>query len=377
MLGQDAAVDCAGSDIPTPVAIGGLTINPGELYGFYVDLTSYPGASLLYTNGGPTTFTNADISLTTNTGQGDPAFTGSSFFPRQWNGTVYYDIVTGGKGDMNGDGHTDMVLRNVTNNRNLVWLMDGVTRTSAAFVTPDPATTNDRVVGVDDFDDELSPGSGPDGQQDLAFINLSSRQVSFWLMDGTDRVGTPVNLTGASPLAANWDLSATGDFNGDGNPDLVWRNRVSQKIVIWTMNGTAKTGNIIPTPDQAVHANWEIVAALDYNDDGLRDFLWYNATSGRIVTWYMDASVVRTTGQFTTPNAAGNNNWNVLAGGDYSAMYTPPGPPFGQNDIVWRNQTSGNQVVWHMDGNSVRLSGEFTNPVADTPALDWIIVGPK
>lgn len=92
LLGTDT-VNPAGVNIPTPVAIGGLALVAGQTYGFYVDVQSYPSASLLYTNGGPTTFSNADMDLTTYHGKGNPAFTGSSFFPRQWNGTVYYDIT--------------------------------------------------------------------------------------------------------------------------------------------------------------------------------------------------------------------------------------------------------------------------------------------
>ena len=39
------------------------------------------------------------------------------------------------------------------------------------------------------------------------------------------------------PLALNWKLSATGDFNADGKAYILWRNTTSQKLVIWTMNG--------------------------------------------------------------------------------------------------------------------------------------------
>ena len=87
---------------------------------------------------------------------------------------------------------------------------------------------------------------------------------------------------------------------------------------------------------------------------------WYNDTSGKIVTWYMDFSVVRVTGQFTTPDAAGNNNWKVVASSDYSRAYVPGTPPTGAYDIVWRNETSGNQVVWHLDFNSTRTHGQFS-----------------
>jgi hypothetical protein len=89
LLGTDS-VTPAGEDVPTYVDIGGLALEAGQVYGIYVDVQSYPSASMLYTNGGPTTFSNADLSLTTQYGKGDPAFTGSNFFPRQWNGTIYY-----------------------------------------------------------------------------------------------------------------------------------------------------------------------------------------------------------------------------------------------------------------------------------------------
>ncbi len=296
-------------------------------------------------------------------------------------GTIYDDdFATGApfaKGDFNSDGLPDLVFRQVSNGAHYkVWFMDGVTRTAEANITPDAANVNWKVRGVDDFDSAASPGTGRDNKNDLVFWNESTGNVEFWLMNGTVR-GATVPLTGGSVLPTNWDLSGTADFNHDNRADIVWRNFTSQKIVIWTMNGTAKVGNIIPTPDQAVDSNWLIVAAADYNNDGNVDFLWYNFTSGRIVTWYMNASVVRTTGQFTTPNAAGDANWKVLASSDFSRTYVPGTPPLSSPDIVWRNETSGNQVVWHLDFNSTRVHGQFTNPTANTTPLDWVIVGPR
>ncbi|HSD17075.1 MAG TPA: hypothetical protein VLC71_07455 [Thermomonas sp.] len=76
---------------PTPVAIGGLSMSAGQTYGIYIRLVEIE-RYLAYTDGGPTTFSNADLSLTTHAGiaNGESVFAGSSFYPRQWNGTVYY-----------------------------------------------------------------------------------------------------------------------------------------------------------------------------------------------------------------------------------------------------------------------------------------------
>ena len=128
--------------------------------------------------------------------------------------------------------------------------------------------------------------------------------------------------------------------------------------------------------------NWEVAAALDYNNDGARDLLWYNPNSGKIVLWFMDAAVHRISGRFTNPANAGDNNWKVYAGGDYGAGV---GGSACTNDIVWRNATSGKEVVWYMDQAGNRTSGTFTvpdAPVSDpdgnpTAATDWIVTGPR
>jgi hypothetical protein len=46
-----------------------------------------------FLNGGPTVFSNTELSLTTYVGKGSPAFSGGTFSYRQWNGTVHYEIV--------------------------------------------------------------------------------------------------------------------------------------------------------------------------------------------------------------------------------------------------------------------------------------------
>lgn len=94
LMGSDAAVVSQGVDLPTPVNVSGLTMTAGQVYGIYVDVASYDDSTqMLYTNGGPTVYSNADLTLTTNDGRGNPAFTGQQFFPREWNGAVFYNYV--------------------------------------------------------------------------------------------------------------------------------------------------------------------------------------------------------------------------------------------------------------------------------------------
>jgi len=169
--------------------------------------------------------------------------------------------------------------------------------------------------------------------------------------------------------------------------DILWRNNTSQKLVMWLMNGTAKTGNLIPFPDQAVDGNWQVIGLADLNLDGNTDFLWYNYTSGKIVYWWMNGSMVRITGNFTNPANAGDNNWRVQSIGDYGTACTNQTRD-GQPDVIWRNDSSGRIVAWILDSAGNRTSGCFTCPTAvggtcnpnDPPppgATDWVLVGPR
>ncbi len=278
------------------------------------------------------------------------------------------------KGDFERNGRVDLVLQNQVTGAAEAWLLDGTTRPgSAVAIVPAPASADWRISGVDDFDG--------DEKNDLVLWSSSTGAVEFWLMNGAARVGAAVPIGNAPVLAPNWKLSATADFDRDGQPDLVWRNFSSQKIVVWLMNGTSRRAGLVPTPDQAVDANWEIVAATDADNDGNPDFVWYNPYSGKIVQWLMDRNVQRITGRFANPPSAGNNNWKVLAAGDYGIGPDGPdasAPQAGTKDLVWRNASSGKLVVWHMATNGDRTAGVFTSP--DAPATDatsWTVAGPR
>ncbi len=271
------------------------------------------------------------------------------------------------KGDLTGDMQVDLVLRQQGTWTHALWEQVGARRLGAAAAitpTPDPAW---ELEGVDDFDG--------DHRSDLVFRHATSGAVEFWLMNGLARVGAPVPLGNAPTLPLDWQLAVTGDFDRDGWPDLLWRTTATQKLAVWTLNGTDRAGVLVPSPDQAVHPNWDVVAALDYDGDQLRDLLWYNSTSGRIVLWLMDASLARRTGFFTNPPGAGDNNWKVLASGDYGIG---PAGRTCANDLVWRNANSGKLVLWYMDRAGNRTSGTFVSPAAPSPdPLGWTLVGPR
>src|SRR6056297_2468649 len=86
-----------GAGTPTPVPFGGLEIEPGESFGIYFNLANYSlfGVGVDYTNG-TNTYTDGNVEIFAGVGRGNPAFTGSTFQSRQWNGTVFYSSACSG-----------------------------------------------------------------------------------------------------------------------------------------------------------------------------------------------------------------------------------------------------------------------------------------
>lgn len=86
----------AGYNNPTFIDLSGNGVHfeADTVYGLYVHVENYPDLNghLARTNGGPNTYSNSELSLTTNCSNLWPAFD-SRFYPRIWNGTIYYETV--------------------------------------------------------------------------------------------------------------------------------------------------------------------------------------------------------------------------------------------------------------------------------------------
>jgi len=79
-----------------------------------------------------------------------------------------------------------------------------------------------------------------------------------------------------------------GDFNGDGNTDILWRDTTGD-VAMWFLNSSltvqsaASLGNV-PT-------SWSIAQTGDYNGDGKSDILWIDNT-GNLAVWFMNGGTI-------------------------------------------------------------------------------------
>jgi hypothetical protein len=252
-----------------------------------------------------------------------------------------------GTGDFDADGNSDLLWRNRANGRNQVWFMDG---TSLAPDIQVMATVSAgwAVAAVEDLD--------ADGRADILFRHRTTGRNALWFMNGT----TMRPETGLLPTVASlsWGVAGTGDFDGDGNADILWRNRGNGRNQIWFMNGTSLAPDIQVMA--TVSAGWLAVAVDDIDVDGKADILFRHRTTGRNALWFMDGTTMRPqTGLLPT---IASTSWFVAGTNDYDVDGNP--------DILWRNRANGRNQIWLMNGTS--LTPDIR--VVSTAGASWLVV---
>jgi hypothetical protein len=135
------------------------------------------------------------------------------------------------------------------------------------------------VVGVGDFNG--------DGKADILWRNNTNGNVAIWEMNGITVTNSSTATFGNMP--ATWSVAGTGDFNGDGESDILWRDS-SGNLAIWEMNGTTIT-NANSTGIGSLSTIWSVAVTGDFDGDGKSDILWHD-TGGDIAIWYMTGTTI-------------------------------------------------------------------------------------
>ena len=147
-----------------------------------------------------------------------------------------------------------------------------------------------RVKGAGDFNG--------DGISDILLQNAINGDCFIWQQDG--HLGTPqYGSVGWRPPTADWEVKATGDFDGNGISDILLQNAQTTQCYIWELGGTwgedghmelADWGYIGWTPPQDAQNDWRVKSAGDYNHDGYSGILFQNAVNGQCYIWEQDGT---------------------------------------------------------------------------------------
>ena len=245
----------------------------------------------------------------------------------------------------------DVTWKNTATGAVAVWQMNGSTsvRTMSA---PIAAPTGGQFVATGDFDG--------DGQGDMLFRDAATGALRVQVMRGTSVASTDT-LVESSPL--DWNIVGTGDFDDDGVSDLLWQNPTTGDVGIWQLNGTTSV-RTFDTIAKAVPLEWSIFGAADFDGDGRSDILWRDQRTGDVGIWTMRGGSVT---RYETIARAVPLSWSIAGTGDFDGD--------GKSDILWRDSASGDVGLWITAADTVHTQvGAYLTPARAIPAV-WAISG--
>ncbi|MEU8265471.1 FG-GAP-like repeat-containing protein, partial [Micromonospora sp. NPDC048999] len=211
----------------------------------------YPDVLALYTP-------NNDILL--YKGNGAAGFQGSTVIGGNW---VNFDIVFS-PGDFDGDGKPDVLARHKTTKQLYLYRGNGTGGFSGSKILSGDWSAYDMMFSPGDFDG--------DGKADVMARHATTKDIHLFRGDGNGNL-----IAGSTIVGAKWAyfdvIFSPGDFDGDGNPDVMARHSTTKDIYLYRGGGN---GKFLPG-STIVGANWtyfdRIFSVGDFNMDGNTDVI--------------------------------------------------------------------------------------------------------
>lgn len=206
--------------------------------------------------------------------------------------------------DANGDGKLDLVVANEKSGDVSVLLGDGRRGFTSAPGSPFPAGQSPNDVAVGDFN--------RDGRPDLAFANHETQHLTLLLGDGSGGFVPAPNSPIGVAVKPHPHGIATGDFNGDGCPDLVTDSWGDDRLEILLNDG--KGGFRAPGIYVSVGKHpYQRIRVADLNGDGKADIVSPNLDGRNVSVLLGDGkgSFVQPAG---SPFPCGDSPFNVAVG---------------------------------------------------------------
>jgi FG-GAP-like repeat/FG-GAP repeat len=263
-----------------------------------------------------------------------------------------------GTADMNGDRVNDLVYAN-QNTIRILTLGKEYGQTAIVNTETSPIFASSKFGGLNGQVATLQPGwqligladMNGDAQADLVFHSKASDRIVYWAMNDRNQIIDGGVVTSAANPAgqgtgggnSGWEVMGLGDFDGDRDPDILWRN--GGATVLWRLNSQQQLvgGGLLALP---MPQSFTLRGIGDLNGDGVQDVVWRDTAANVTVLWSFNATGIPT--QTTLP-AAGGSRWQVEGIADMNGD--------GTDDVIWRDRVDDRAVVWNMQNGQLLLAG--------------------
>jgi hypothetical protein len=184
-------------------------------------------------------------------------------------------------------------------------------------------------------------------------------ETSAWLIDG----GSVLEVTSYLNLsfASGWLPFSTGDLNADGRTDVFWWNLNTGETSAWLIDG----GTILALTSYAtvsLESGWFPIGFHDFNGDSKTDVFWRNQVTGDNSAWLIDGGTILESTSY--PNVPPTSGWAIEGFGDFNAD--------ARTDVFWYNMLTGETSAWLIDGSTVLAFTLYATVPSDS---GWSIKG--
>jgi len=176
--------------------------------------------------------------------------------------------------------------------------------------------------------------------------------------------GISVGGTTLTIMGAGFQAGATVTLGGAALSALT----IVNSTTIYATTAPHATGSVslvVTNPDtQSASSGFSYVPVLtngaDMNANGQTDLVWRNQATGLNSIWLMNGTTPSSVAALTSVT---DPNWKIVGAGDFNAD--------GKADLVWRHGASGLNSIWLMNGTAV--SSVVSLPTVTD--LNWTSVG--
>ena len=267
---------------------------------------------------------------------------------------AFFTMLAWDAGDFNGDGRSDVLWRDRAGTVT-TWLGEANESFTGYFERASAsAELKWRPGAIGDF-----TGDGLDDV--LWWTGPATGIVTNWLSTATGRLRWRLRQCRDHQHPRFWFMMGSGDFNGDGRDDVLWRD-LNGTVTNWLGQADGSFVGNFENAAASATLDWGFAGTGDFNGDGRDDILWHDIYGA--VTEWLGTESGGFIGNLAAAYTPAPRIWSVAGTGDFNGD--------GRTDILWQTP-NGDVTNWlaQADGGWV---GNYDN-AARSIGRDWEVVG--